>query len=229
MNNFMPDSGKIMVYRSGGGFGVRLDSGNAYTGAIITPYYDSLLVKTTTYGRNHKEAAQKMLRVLKEFRIRGVKTNIGFLINVLKSPEFIAGTYNVNFIDDHPELFNLPVVQDRGTKLLKYIGDTTINGYATPVIRINRFLKRWNCRHRSKALIQTGRNRNSMPWDRKNSLSGSKNRRRSSSRIRPCATLINPCSLRASVPSICSESWKRLLRNCPISSLMNAGAVLLLT
>ena len=130
MNNFMPDSGKIMVYRSGGGFGVRLDSGNAYTGAIITPYYDSLLVKTTTYGRTHKEAAEKMLRVLKEFRIRGVKTNIGFLINVLKSPEFIAGTYNVNFIDDHPELFNLPVVQDRGTKLLKYIGNTTINGYA---------------------------------------------------------------------------------------------------
>lgn len=130
MNNFMPDSGKIMVYRSGGGFGVRLDSGNAYTGAIITPYYDSLLVKTTTYGLTHKEAAQKMLRVLKEFRIRGVKTNIGFLINVLKSPEFVAGTYNVNFIDDHPELFNLPVVQDRGTKLLKYIGDTTINGYA---------------------------------------------------------------------------------------------------
>ena len=130
MNNFMPDSGKIMVYRSGGGFGVRLDSGNAYTGAIITPYYDSLLVKTTTYGLTHKEAAQKMLLVLKEFRIRGVKTNIGFLINVLKSPEFIAGTYNVNFIDDHPELFNLPVVQDRGTKLLKYIGDTTINGYA---------------------------------------------------------------------------------------------------
>ena len=130
MNNFMPDSGKIMVYRSGGGFGVRLDSGNAYTGAIITPYYDSLLVKTPPYGLTHKEAAQKMLRVLKEFRIRGVKTNIGFLINVLKSPEFIAGTYNVNFIDDHPELFNLPVVQDRGTKLLKYIGDTTINGYA---------------------------------------------------------------------------------------------------
>ena len=130
MNNFMPDSGKIMVYRSGGGFGVRLDSGNAYTGAIITPYYDSLLVKTTTYGRTHKEAVEKMLRVLKEFRIRGVKTNIGFLINVLKSPEFVAGTYNVNFIDDHPELFNLPVVQDRGTKLLKYIGDTTINGYA---------------------------------------------------------------------------------------------------
>ena len=130
MNNFMPDSGKITVYRSGGGFGVRLDSGNAYTGSIITPYYDSLLVKTTTYGLNHAAAVQKMLRVLQEFRIRGVKTNIGFLINVLKSPEFVDGSYNVNFIDDHPELFNLPVVQDRGTKLLEYISDTTINGYA---------------------------------------------------------------------------------------------------
>ena len=135
MNNFMPDSGKITVYRSGGGFGVRLDSGNAYTGSIITPYYDSLLVKTTTYGLNHAAAVQKMLRVLQEFRIRGVKTNIGFLINVLKSPEFVDGSYNVNFIDDHPELFNLPVVQDRGTKLLEYISDTTINGYAAPVIR----------------------------------------------------------------------------------------------
>ncbi|MCH4166205.1 MAG: pyruvate carboxylase [Megasphaera sp.] len=130
MNNFMPDSGKINVYRSGGGFGVRLDSGNAYTGAIITPYYDSLLVKATTYGLTHEAAVQKMIRVLKEFRIRGVKTNIGFLTNVLQAPSFIDGSYNVNFIDDHPELFHLPVVLDRGTKLLKYIGDTTINGYA---------------------------------------------------------------------------------------------------
>ena len=130
LNNFMPDSGKITVYRSGGGFGVRLDSGNAYTGAIITPYYDSLLVKSTTYGLDHAKAVQKMLRVLQEFRIRGVKTNIGFLINVLKSPEFVDGSYNVNFIDNHPELFELPVVQDRGTKLLEYISDTTINGYA---------------------------------------------------------------------------------------------------
>lgn len=129
MNNFMPDSGKIMVYRSGGGFGIRLDSGNAYTGAIITPYYDSLLVKTVAYSLTHAGAVKKMLRVLKEFRIRGVKTNIGFLINVLRTPSFVDGSYDVNFIDDHPELFNLPVVQDRGTKLLKYIGETTINGY----------------------------------------------------------------------------------------------------
>lgn len=128
-NNFMPDSGKIIAYRSGGGFGVRLDSGNAYTGAIITPYYDSLLVKATTYGLDHAKAVQKMIRVLGEFRIRGVKTNIGFLMNVLREPSFVKGDYNVNFIDEHPELFNLPVVHDRGTKLLKYIGDTTINGY----------------------------------------------------------------------------------------------------
>lgn len=141
MNNFMPDSGKIMVYRSGGGFGVRLDSGNAYTGAIITPYYDSLLVKTTTYGRTHKEAAEKMLRVLKEFRIRGVKTNIGFLINVLKSPEFIAGTYNVNFIDDHPELFNLPVVQTAARSSSNTLAIRPSTVMPTPAIRTNRNLK----------------------------------------------------------------------------------------
>ncbi|MCI1823783.1 MAG: pyruvate carboxylase [Megasphaera sp.] len=129
MNNFMPDSGKLMVYRSGGGFGVRLDSGNAYTGAVITPYYDSLLVKATTWGLSHHIAVQKMIRELKEFRIRGVKTNIGFLINVLQHPQFVSGEYNVEFIDDNPGLFNLPVVHDRGTKLLKYIGNTTINGY----------------------------------------------------------------------------------------------------
>lgn len=130
LNGFMPDSGKIIAYRSGGGFGVRLDSGNAYTGSIITPYYDSLLVKATTYNLTHAGAVQKMIRVLKEFRIRGVKTNIGFLINVLSSPLFMNGNYDVNFIDEHPELFKLPVTHDRGTKLLKYIADTTINGYA---------------------------------------------------------------------------------------------------
>ncbi len=123
LNGFMPDSGKIIAYRSGGGFGVRLDSGNAYTGAIITPYYDSLLVKATTYNLTHAGAVQKMIRVLKEFRIRGVKTNIGFLINVLSSPLFESGDYDVNFIDEHPELFDLPVMHDRGTKLLRYIAD----------------------------------------------------------------------------------------------------------
>ncbi len=128
--NFFPDTGKIIAYRSGGGFGVRLDAGTAYTGAVITPYYDSLLVKATTYGINHAQAAKKMLRCLREFRVRGVTTNIYFLMNVLRHPEFLNGNYDVNFIDTHPELFQLPRPKDRGTKLLRYIAETTVNGYA---------------------------------------------------------------------------------------------------
>lgn len=171
-NNFMPDSGKIIAYRSGGGFGVRLDSGNAYTGAIITPYYDSLLVKATTYGLDHAKAVQKMIRVLGEFRIRGVKTNIGFLMNVLREPSFVKGDYNVNFIDEHPELFNLPVVHDRGTKLLKYISDTTINGYTNTGAQENRILNLWKCRNLSWDRIRMARNSSSIPWGLKSSPSG---------------------------------------------------------
>jgi len=129
-NNFMPDTGKILAYRSSGGFGIRLDSGNAFTGAVVTPYYDSLLVKATAFGPNNEETIRKMLRCLKEFRIRGVKTNIHFLINVLEHPEFQSGSYNVNFIEEHPELFELKPDRDRGTKLLRYIADVTINGYS---------------------------------------------------------------------------------------------------
>lgn len=129
-NNFMPDTGKILAYRSSGGFGIRLDSGNAFTGAIVTPYYDSLLVKATTYSANNEDTIRKMIRALKEFRIRGVKTNIHFLINVLEHPEFQRGSYTVNFIEDHPELFEIKQERDRGTRLLRYIADTTINGYA---------------------------------------------------------------------------------------------------
>ena len=98
-NNFMPDTGKLIAYRSGGGFGVRLDGGNAFTGSVITPYYDSLLVKATTHGLTHEIAITKMLRCLKEFRIRGVKTNILFLENVLAHPSFLDGSYNTSFVD----------------------------------------------------------------------------------------------------------------------------------
>ena len=129
-NNFMPDTGKILAYRSSGGFGIRLDSGNAFTGAVVTPDYDSLLVKATAFGPNIEETIRKMLRCLKEFRIRGVKTNIHFLINVLEHPEFQSGKYNVNFIEEHPELFELKPDRDRGTRLLRYIADVTINGYS---------------------------------------------------------------------------------------------------
>lgn len=129
-NQFMPDTGKLIAYRSGGGMGIRLDAGNAFTGAVITPYYDSLLVKATTWGLTHQVAIIKMLRCLKEFRIRGVKTNIAFLENVLQNTKFRDGSYTTNFIDETPELFQFPESRDRGTKLLHYIADITVNGYA---------------------------------------------------------------------------------------------------
>lgn len=128
LNDFMPDTGRIMVYRSGGGFGVRLDAGNGYQGAVVSPYYDSLLVKVSTWALTFEHAATKMVRNLKEFRIRGIKTNIPFLKNVVLHDQFMSGEYDTNFIDDTPELFVFPVRKDRGTKLLTYIADMTING-----------------------------------------------------------------------------------------------------
>lgn len=129
LNDFMPDTGKLMVYRSGGGFGVRLDAGNGFQGAVITPYYDSLLVKVSTWGMTFREAAAKMNRNLQEFRIRGIKTNIPFLENVVKHEQFLTGNYNTSFIDSTPELFEFPERKDRGTKLLNYIGNITVNGF----------------------------------------------------------------------------------------------------
>ncbi|MGM8364259.1 pyruvate carboxylase [Virgibacillus sp. W0181] len=129
LNDFMPDTGRIMVYRSGGGFGVRLDAGNGFQGSVISPYYDSLLVKVSTWALTFEQAAQKMVRNLKEFRIRGIKTNIPFLRNVIEHEKFLTGQYNTSFIDDSPELFDFPKRKDRGTKLLTYIGETTVNGF----------------------------------------------------------------------------------------------------
>ncbi|MFS0574386.1 pyruvate carboxylase [Sporosarcina sp. 179-K 3D1 HS] len=129
LNDFMPDTGKLMVYRSGGGFGVRLDAGNGFQGAVITPHYDSLLVKVSTWGMTFREAAGKMNRNLQEFRIRGIKTNIPFLENVVKHSNFLTGNYDTGFIDSTPELFLFPHRKDRGTKMLNYIGNVTINGF----------------------------------------------------------------------------------------------------
>ncbi|WP_042375557.1 pyruvate carboxylase, partial [Neobacillus jeddahensis] len=129
LNNFMPDTGKIMAYRSGGGFGVRLDAGNGFQGAVITPYYDSLLVKLSTWALTFEQAAAKMVRNLQEFRIRGIKTNIPFLENVIRHEKFRNGEYDTSFIDTTPELFIFPASKDRGTKLLNYIGNVTVNGF----------------------------------------------------------------------------------------------------
>ena len=130
-NNFMPDTGKLIAYRSGGGPGVRLDAGTAYTGAVITPYYDSLLVKVTVHALTPRSTFSKMLRCLDEFRISGVKTNIYFLQNMLRTEDFQKGLCDVNYIDRHPELLVDPnIVGDRGTRILDYIGEITVNGYA---------------------------------------------------------------------------------------------------
>jgi pyruvate carboxylase len=125
--NFAPDYGKIHTYRSPGGLGVRLDA-SAYSGAIITPFYDSLLAKVTCFAPDFHQACRRMDRVLREYRIRGVKTNIPFLENVVNSPAFISGDVTTSFIDQTPELFEFAPRQDRATKLLTYLGETTING-----------------------------------------------------------------------------------------------------
>ncbi|MCL2437303.1 MAG: pyruvate carboxylase, partial [Clostridiales bacterium] len=125
-NNFAPDTGQITTYRSGGGFGVRLDAGNAFTGAIITPYYDSLLVKLTTVDRTFEGATRKMLRSLAEIRIRGVKTNISFLNKILISDEFKAGTCYTKFIDETPALFEFQNPKDRANKALSFVAKTTL-------------------------------------------------------------------------------------------------------
>lgn len=136
LNNFMPDTGKIDTYRSPGGFGVRLDVGNAYAGAVVTPYFDSLLVKVCTHGATFEQAISKMERSLKEFRIRGVETNLAFMRNVVQHPEFRTGKAHTTFIDTTPELFEFPSTRDRGNKTMKYIAEITINGF--PGIEKNR-------------------------------------------------------------------------------------------
>jgi pyruvate carboxylase len=125
---FQPDTGKIEVYRSSGGNGVRLDTGNGFAGAVITPHYDSMLTKCTCHGSTYEIARRKVLRSLIEFRIRGVRTNIPFLASLLTHPTFIDGNCWTTFIDDTPQLFDLVGSQNRAQKLLAYLGDVAVNG-----------------------------------------------------------------------------------------------------
>ncbi len=128
-NNFAPDFGTIKAYRTAAGFGVRLDAAAGYAGAQITPHYDSLLVKVSTWGLSFADAARTMHRALQEFRIRGVKTNIGFLEKVITHPVFLKGECDTSFLDKHPEVFAVRVKKDRANKILNFIGDVTVNGY----------------------------------------------------------------------------------------------------
>ncbi|GFE63535.1 pyruvate carboxylase [Litoreibacter roseus] len=128
-NNFIPDYGRITTYRSATGMGIRLDGGTAYSGAVITRYYDSLLTKVTAWAPTPEAAIKRMDRALREFRIRGVSTNIAFVENLLKHPTFLNYEYSTKFIDDTPELFDFKSRQDRATKILTYIADITVNGH----------------------------------------------------------------------------------------------------
>jgi pyruvate carboxylase len=128
-NGFTPDYGRITAYRSASGFGIRLDGGTAYAGAVITPFYDSLLVKVTAWAGTPEEAIRRMDRALREFRVRGVATNLQFVENVINHPAFVAGEVTTRFIDTTPELLQLNRRQDRATRLLQFIGEVTVNGH----------------------------------------------------------------------------------------------------
>jgi pyruvate carboxylase len=129
LNNFIPDYGRLTAYRSATGMGIRLDGGTAYAGGVITRYYDSLLVKVTAWAPTPEESIARMDRALREFRIRGVSTNIAFVENLLKHPTFLDNSYTTKFIDTTEELFNFRKRRDRATKILTYIADITVNGH----------------------------------------------------------------------------------------------------
>ncbi|KAH8389832.1 pyruvate carboxylase, mitochondrial isoform X1 [Drosophila serrata] len=132
-NDFQPNTGRLEVFRSGEGMGIRLDSASAYAGAIISPYYDSLLVKVISHASDLQSSASKMNRALREFRIRGVKTNIPFLLNVLENQKFLHGVLDTYFIDEHPQLFKFKPSLNRAQKLLNYMGEVLVNGPQTPL------------------------------------------------------------------------------------------------
>src|SRR6476620_8147290 len=128
-NSFLPDYGRISHYRSASGMGIRLDAGSAFSGATVNPFYDSLLVKVTARGRRFIDACNRMERCLQEFRVRGVKTNIQFLIKLVTNSVFLDGKVTTRFIDETPDLFTLPRRRNRATRLLTYLGEIAVNGH----------------------------------------------------------------------------------------------------
>jgi len=142
-HDFLPDTGTIMAYRAPGGFGLRLDGGDGLAGTVVSGHYDSLLVKCITYGPTLEHAAQKGRRALREFRIRGVKTNLAFLQNVLEHETFLRGRTWTRFLDDTPQLFDIPRSKDRATKLLTYLADIVVNGH--PTVRRDQRLQPAQC------------------------------------------------------------------------------------
>ena len=172
-NNFIPDYGVLAAYRGATGFGVRLDGGTAYSGARITPFYDSLLEKVTAWAPTLDEAIRRMDRALREFRIRGVATNLAFLENVIGHPLFREGACTTRFVDETPELFSFVRRRDRATRLLRYVGEVIVNGNPAvegrpePPTR-----RRRTCRKSPRSTSPTDRASASMRWGPRVSRNG---------------------------------------------------------
>ena len=223
-NNFTPDYGKITTYRSPAGFGIRLDGASAYSGAVISPFYDSLLVKVTAWDNNFPQACDRMDRALREFRIRGIKTNIPFLENVVSHPTFISGAMTTSFLDQTPELFEFQVTRDRATKLLTYLADVIVNG--NPEVATGPSLPSY-ARRRCQSLIAEKRPKEhascSIASDPKSLPSGHANSRSYSARTQPFATPTNPSWPRVCAPTICCASPITSQRNCPTYTASKCG------
>ena len=189
-NSFVPDYGRITAYRSPAGFGIRLDAGTAYAGAIITRFYDSLLVKVTAWSPTPEETIARMHRALWEFRIRGVVTNLRFLDQLIMHPRFVTSDYTTKFIDETPELFHIPRKRDRATRLLSFIGDVIVNGNpevkgrAAPKAPVFPRAPRDRARAPSRSWTSSGPTNSRHGCSRKNACC---------SPIPACATRINPC------------------------------------
>ena len=216
-NNFIPDYGRIIAYRGAVGFGIRIDGGTAYSGAVVTRFYDPLLEKVTAWAATPQEAIARMDRALREYRIRGVATNLAFLEAVLSHPKFRANDYTTRFIDETPELFHLPARRDRATKLLTYIADVTVNGHPETRgrARSRRPMRASPKRPISRSAAQ-GRRQAIVRQDGRGEIRGLDEgaKRRCWSPTPPCATRINRCSPPACAPTTSPASLRPMPTAC---------------
>ena len=226
-NHFTPDYGRITHYRSSGGPGLRLDGGSTTTGAIITPFYDSLLVKVSAYGSRFQDAALRMERALQEYRVRGVKTNIPFLLNVVTHSTFLEGQCTTRFIDQTPELFEFAQRQDRASKLLTYAAEVTVNGFPS-VRRLSSSTRSSEPKppvYDRTGKVTNGSRSSSWQWEQKCSRSGFGSKNPCLSPTRLSAMLTSHCWQPGSAHATCS-AWLRHMRGfCRTFSRLRCGAV----
>ena len=229
-NGFVPDYGRLTAYRSAGGLGIRLDAGSAFGGAIVTPFYDSLLVKVTADGLRFVDAARRMERALQEFRVRGVKTNIPFLLNLIHHPDFLAGTVTTRFLDETPDLFKFfcpPGPRDEGTVVPRRRDRERQPGGEGQAATGTRSdaggtLRPADGRARRLAARQPGRVQ--AAWGRKNLPGGSATRSSCSSPTRRCGTPTSRCWRRGCGLTTCSPSPRPTPAGTPTCSAWKTGA-----